>query len=335
MNAANRIRRAKVAHLFTIAELRPLTGLPVAEESTAAAEASAEAVAKVDGIYLQHPAHRRLFSQFDYLRALGRASPGPRRAMRLIAPSSAGKTAAIDEYIRIDGRRRDPEEGHMPVVSIKLDSACTTKRLITSCLDVFGDEYSDRSVETLLRKRLYNCFRSFRTELVFVDEVQHLNFRSSERWDPADALKRMLDDGMVSLVFSGAPEAMPLMKRNIQLANRMIAPGDIQPLDPDSAEDCATFARFVRKLDEAMVSRVVVSRSPGMGDPRVLRCLFVASGGFLGRVVNLVRAALDLAVRRRADTIELHDFSTAMIEWAVAQGISAYDPFGQGIPDAA
>ncbi len=324
--------KAKVTPTFSKQELTPSTGTPVEDFNLEAARSSAAKVAAFDDIYLQHEAHRRAFGSFDYLRELNR-TPGPKRAMRLIGPSSAGKSTAIAQYERIVARRSGVHEGVVPVLSIKLDRACTTKRLVTSILDAYGDEYSDSNVESVLRRRAYLCIQRFGTELIFVDEVQHLAYRSSERSDPTDALKRMLDDGVVSLVFAGDPSALPLMQRNIQLANRMIAPCDILPLVSNKPQDRAAMRSFAKRLDAAMVERGITSRPSGFDDPRILRCLFVVSDGLLGRVVNLVRIALDMSARRGAEFVEIHDLSRAVREWAVPQLIVKYDPFSQGILD--
>lgn len=327
-----RAPKAKIIATFTADELAPSNGSPVEDLSLPASRRTAKTVETYDGIYLQHPAHRRLFAQFDYLRELGLTTTGPKRALRVAGESGAGKTTAIEEYIKLDLARRTPIEGVLPVGAVKLDRACTTKRLMASCLEMYGDEYSDASVESVLRRRLYECVRRFGTELIFIDEVQHLALRSSSRSDPTDMLKRMLDDGVVPLVFTGNEDALPLMKRNIQLANRMIAPCDIARLDRRNPEDVATFRTFVRRLDEAMVERGLVRRSSDLADPRTLLCLFVVSKGLLGRVVNLVRAALEIATRRGADLVEPHDLSKATQTWAMPQAIIGYDPFSKGVP---
>lgn len=326
--------KARIQPTFTAQELAPSTGSPVEDFGIGSAHAVASKVAGLEDIYLQHPAHRKLFAQFDYLRELGRTGTGPKRAMRLIGPSSAGKSTAIDQYIRIDARRREACEGVVPVLAVSLDKACTTKRFVASILDQYGDEYSQAHVESTLRKRLYSCVERFGTELIFVDEVQHLNYRSSERSDPTDALKRILDDGVVPLVFAGDETALPLMRRNIQLANRMIAPGDLQPLSIGDPDHRAVFHSFVTRLDKELTERGITAEPSNLGDARTLRCLFIVSGGLLGRVVNLVRIALEISVRRKASSIEIHDLSKAVREWAIPQSITKYDPFSRGIPDA-
>jgi len=330
---ARRSPKAVMNPTFAAEELVHSTGSPIPMISQATAVATAAKVALFDGIYLQHPGHRKLFAQFDYLRELGRAGSGPKRGMRLIGPSSAGKSTALEQYERLDAKRHKQEDGHVPILRVALDRACTTKRFVTSILDRYGDEYSESSVESTLRKRMYACIERFRTELIFVDEVQHLNYRSSARSDPTDALKRILDDGVASLVFAGDETALPLMRRNIQLANRMIAPCDLMPLTT-AGQDPATFKSFVKRLDKAMVDRGVTKRSSGLDGDQHLRCLFVVSGGLLGRVVNLVRAALEISARREALFVEPCDLSGAVREWAIPQLIVKYDPFSMGIPDA-
>lgn len=329
---ARKSPKAKIIPTFTAKELLPSTGLPVEDFSLATARSSAAKITAFDQIYIEHPMHRRLFAQFDFLCEVGKA-PGPKRAMRMVGPSSAGKSTAIERYEQIVARRTPDSPGVVPVLSVKLDRACTTKRFVTSILDRYGDEYSENSVESTLRKRLYLCIERFQTVLIFVDEVQHLNHRSSERSDPSDALKRMLDDGVVSLVFAGDPTALSLLQRNIQLANRMIAPCDMMPLTFGDVEDHVIFRAFVTRLDSAMVERGITERLSGFDEERMLRCMFNVSQGLLGRVVNLVRMALDIAAHRHATIVEVHDLSKAVRTWAIPQKIVSYDPFCEGVPD--
>jgi len=327
-------RRAVIQPTFSSDELLPKNGFAIEDNSSTRNLEAAETVAAAMRIYLQHPAHKRLFGSFDYLRHLGRLSAGPKNAMRVLGGSSAGKSTAFEQYIAIDRKRSLPKEGSKPVIMVKLDRACTTKRLVASILDCYGDQYSESSVESVLRKRLYHCVEAFATDLIFVDEVQHLNYRSSERSDPTDTLKRMLDDGIVSLVFGGDESALQLMNRNIQLANRMIAPGDIHALRFDSADDRAIFRSFVKRLDEELVSIGALKQSSCLTDERTLQCMFVVSSGYLGRVANLVRQSLAIAVRRSAPAIEVHDLALATDRWAIEQKIVSYNPFTKGIPHA-
>lgn len=329
-----RQRRAVMHPTFSAEQLLPSAGRPVEDNGRERSIAAAAAVASSKQIYLQHPAHRSLFAQLDYLREVDRLSTGAKSAMRVIGASASGKSTGFDQYIEIDRRRSQPSPGHLPIFRVKLDRACTTKRLVASMLDCYGDEYSDSSVESTLRKRLYRCIEVFRTELIFVDEVQHLNFRSSERSDPTDTLKRMLDDGVVSLVFGGDESALPLMNRNIQLANRMIAPGDINALSIADEDDRRTFRSFASRLDQELVARGITARLSNLIDEVTLRCLFVVSSGYLGRVINLVRQAIAISVRRSAPIIEPHDLWLATERWAIQQKIVSYNPFSQGTLDA-
>ena len=318
---------------FSAEELKPSTGSPVEEFSPESAERVAGLVDRFNGIYLQHPAHKQLFARLDYLRGLGNVGRGPKLAIRCVGKSSAGKSTALTQYAAIVHQRAGGREAERPVLMVKLDRACTTKRLIAGCLDMYGDEYLETSVESTLRKRLYMCIRRFKTELVVIDEIQHLNFRTSERDDPTDMLKRMLDDAVVPLVFAGDETALPMLKRNIQLANRMIAPCDFRPLEKEDPNDAKTFRSFVQRLDQKMVELEITRGSSNLTDPRTLACLFAISSGLLGRVINLVRASLEVSARRGADFIELCDLSAGTRAWAIEQDIIAYNPFERGLPD--
>lgn len=321
----------EVIKTFTTAELKPSTGSAGREVTLARAQEIAYAIARLNGIYLQHPAHRDIFARIDYLRMLGKADNGPKAAVRVSGPSFAGKSTALKQYAGILEKRGEMTATKKTVVHVSLDRSCTTKRLIASCLEAFGDEYSDRAVESLLRKRLYLCIERFQTEVLFIDEVQHMDFRSSDRDDATDMLKRFLDDSVASLVLAGNEDARSFLRSNIQLANRMIAPADINPLDRHDRTQAGTFSTFVKRLDAQIVEAGLMLGPSNLAEERTLLCLHEVSRGLLGRVVGLVRAALEIALGRGATRIEPFDLAAATREWAVPLGIIPYDPFSKGV----
>ena len=225
------------------------------------------------------------------------------------------------------GRPQVGRHPAQPVVTVQVDNGCTNRRLWALVLEAHEDPPGKGTEETF-RARAYATMRRAGTEMLILDEVQHL-LRSPKARDVTDTIKRILDDGVVTLGLVGTEQARPLLTRNIQLSNRMLAPADINPLDHRLERDRRDFAAFVRQLDASIVSMDLMKEAGELDEANIVRCLFVISGGVVGVVVNLLRQALMHAVARGAERIEPYDLSQVTDAWAVATGVCAVNPFRQ------
>ncbi len=135
---------------------------------------------------------------------------------------------------------------------------------MSSILDYFGDSYSSQGTEQKLKMRVKACFQRFQTDLLIIDEAQHLNYRNSERSDVTDSLKRLLDDGVVPIVFLGTEEARDLFTRNVQLGGRLLPPCDLKPLDFRTPSDRGLLAGYTTLLDQAIVTKRILPEVGGL-----------------------------------------------------------------------
>lgn len=291
-------------------------------------EIMAGKIAAFQSIYIPYPPQLAFHERCAFLVELGRATRGrPQRGMRVLAPPGSGKTAAAEAFIRQFEAAYPPTENFVPIVHVPLDRATTTKKLMMSILDAFGDSYSSHGNEQVLKARAKLCFERFGTLLMIIDEVQHLNFRTSATNDATDTLKRLLDDGVVPIVFMGTEDALSMFTRNIQLSSRLIEPSDLSPLNWNSAAHRQLLASYIAALDAAMVHHRIVDEPAGPFDPRVVGCLHTVTNGVIGRVSRLFAVALDIALRRGAARIEVYDLSLAVDRWAIPNGITGHNPF--------
>jgi hypothetical protein len=314
---------------FSEEDLRPKTGFPEPRSGGDVFGALAAANAAYNGIYVHNPMHNRVFGGLDELRLLGLATRGQgQMALRCIAPSGSGKTTTVVAYQRLMAKTLNLAESQIPVLIVPLEHGTTVRSLWTAVLRALGDTMIKRSdTEETLRARAYKALVHFGVQLLVLDEVQHLDYSSNARTDPTDTLKRILDDGIIPLVFLGTEESSGMLKRNVQLANRMLPPCDIHRLDPQDQRDRQDFEGFLLRLDKAIVDRKLTREASNLAETRTAACLLEVSSGVIGRVVNLVRVAFGMSFRREAARIELCDLSTATENWAVAQGLAPHNPF--------
>lgn len=285
-------------------------------------------VAAFKTIFIEYPVHSEFHGACDYLIKLGRATRGQAQmGIRTLAPSGSGKTTAAEAFERMFEERYPRTESYVPIVLISLERATTAKKLMMSILDKFGDNYSANGNEQTLKKRVKACFERFGTELLMIDEVQHLNFRAGGKDDVTDSLKRLLDDGVVPIAFLGTDEAQDLFTRNLQLSGRLIAPCDFKALQIESERDRELLAGYATLLDRALYEKGILPRSSSLDDPWVLGCFFAVSGGVIGRVSRLVQAALEIALARDASRLEIEDLALAVDRWAIPNNFCEANPF--------
>ena len=306
----------------------PETGDVVEDTSSGANAKVAAAVATYKEIFLPYPRHVTFHSDCDYLRQLGLATKGgPQSGLRVLAPSGSGKSTAARMFIALLETRERSDPDVKPVVMVSLTSAATPKKLFSDILTEMGDGFADRGTEQTLRRRVIACFEQFQTQLLIIDEVQHLNFRSSAKNDVTDALKSLLDTGVVPIVFLGTEDAEAMFKRNLQLNGRLLPPCDFKPLRATVAEDAELFSGFWQRLDAEVVKRGLMRSASGLDGAEFLGALHKVTGGVVGTVSRLAKEAMTIAIRRSAERIELYDFVLATDRWAIPNSFCSTNPF--------
>lgn len=290
--------------------------------------AIAEKIAAFKRVFIPYPMHTKFHVELDYLQKLGRERIGlPQMGLRALGPSGSGKSTAALAYIAAVERLRPRTATFVPVVKVDLERGSTPKKLMMSILLAFGDLHAGHGNELALRSRVFACFERLGTELLIVDEFQHLNYRNGVKNDVTDTLKGMLDVGVVPMAFLGTEEAAPMFVRNLQLNGRLLPPCDFHPLNARRPEDQRLFATFVAKLEQVVVERGVLPELSTLAADDMLPGMFEVSDGVIGRVCRLFEAALVHALRRGADKLERADISWATEHWAMEQAFIDRNPF--------
>lgn len=287
-------------------------------------------IAAFKEVFIPYPIHMSLHVELDYLQKLGRQTVGqPQMGLRVLGPTGSGKTSAILAYIAAVERRRPRTATFVPVLKVDLERGSTPKKFMMSILQAYGDLHAGHGNELALKVRVFACLERFGTELLIVDEFQHLNYRNGVKNDVTDTLKGMLDAGVVPMAFLGTEEASPMFVRNLQLNGRLLPPCDLNPLSARRPEHQRLFATFVAKLERVVVDRSILPQMSDLASDNLLPGLFQVSGGVIGRVCRLFEAALVHALRRGADKLERIDISWATEHWAMEQAFINRNPFAE------
>lgn len=285
-------------------------------------------------IFIPHPKMKRLAQRFNEMRDMARATRGtPQKGLRVLGPSGAGKTSAVSAYIRDEEAKGVADPQSKPLLVASLSAATTTKGVYENILTALGDPFSGRGTENKLRERVNNYLRELRTEIVFIDEVQHLVGRAGYKtaWNVTEVLKRLLDDGVSSFVFLGTQEASVIFDRNAQLNNRLLKPEDITPILAADPEEFKTFQGFIGFFQKQMLDKGIVGHgSVDLFDSHILAALHEVSGGVLGVAVNLLAEAVSEACEDESEDLLLEHLGRAIDNWAIPFGFARENPLVWG-----
>lgn len=288
----------------------------------------ADKMARFKSVFFPYPPHVAIHDRCDYLQQLGVRTRGqPQMGLRVLAVTGSGKSTAAEAYMAQVETRRPRTSTFIPILKVNLERGTTPKKLMMSILDRFGDPYAPHGNELTLKRRVFACFERFGTELLIVDEIQHLNYRNGIKNDVTDTLKGMLDAGVVPMVFLGTEEAEGMFKRNLQLNGRLLPPCKLHPLSPESGSDRALFAGFVARLERVVVDQGILPEGSNFSEAGLLPGLFEVSAGVVGRVSRLFQIALERAIRREATLLEPSDIAWAVDAWAIEQDFAKRNPF--------
>lgn len=311
----------------------PTTGqiLPIIDEATD--EHCAKALERYAEIFIPYQRQTAIRSGINTLRLIcleKRGVPGvalPGRALSQV--SQAGKTKVLKAYA-LQMQTTPNSAGVVNpfrVIYFGLEVRLSVKMLCKSVLKLLGDPHYNHGNSDDVRDRLRIFMRERDVELLIIDEVQHLKGKSLDKADITDELKRLLDSGIVPVVFAGNDEAREFFTSNVQLSSRLGTPLELNPLTAKIKDDRKLFRQFCIDLDSAMVDAEVLSRSSNLGQPSILTGLLKSSGGHVGRVCRIVESALEIALRRHADFVEVVDLYEAVESYAIPQGYCSKNAF--------
>jgi hypothetical protein len=253
----------------------------------------------------------------------------PLPGLRLSQVSQAGKTKTFQRYrerLLAQSAATNGTPNPWQVLYLGLEVRITVKMMCQQLLRLLGDPFADRGNTDEVKLRVQEFMAEKGVELLIIDEVQHLARDSQDKVDVTDELKRFLDMGIVPVVMAGNEDSKRFFERNPQLASRLGTPLELRAVDPSNKSELRAFAEFCHEMDNQLVAKGVFQRLSGLASEYAIDALIKASAGHVGRVSRLIEAALEHAVSREAEFIELFDLACAIENFAIPQGYIRSNP---------
>jgi hypothetical protein len=284
----------------------------------------------LDAIWVDHPPQQAIVARICNLLESTRGIRGrPLPGLRLSEDNQAGKSGTLERCTAVLAEQRQ-RLGLAPnpyeLVVVGLDKKISLKSVYQDILLQLHDPNWADGTEKILRQRVSEFCIRLDVGAIAIDEVQHLRRDAGEVTDVTDAIKRLLDLGIVPLILVGDLDSRPFFERNKALAARLGVPLELTPLDYRRSREAVYFKAFCQKYDEALVHVGATKMVAGLGEPAMLKGLHAASGGHIGRVARILQEAVKHAAWRDAVTIDAFDLSHVVRSFAMPSWIS-HDPF--------
>ncbi|GIK96338.1 MAG: hypothetical protein BroJett029_05470 [Alphaproteobacteria bacterium] len=220
----------------------------------------------------------------------------------LMGPSGAGKTSIIRRFLRDFPAEDTPTGLVQRVLYVESPTRCATKPLAEAILAALEDPNPARGTEAEMVARIIKQLAGQRTELLIIDEVNHVVAQSrAATYESANFFKRLLNQTRCPILFAGLPEAFSLME-NEQLERRSRAVIRLEPYDWFKDGDCKTFRSIIRAFEQHFPPHIA---SCDLSARNTAARLHFASLGLMGLLHRLLRSALLLTDERRLGAISL------------------------------
>ncbi|MCG2664720.1 TniB family NTP-binding protein [Brevundimonas sp.] len=295
--------------------------------------------AKADAIVVEHPRLRMAHEQFEFLMEHGRRRPGQSKMGALmVAPTQSGKSTIISSWANLLNTPEMEERRQIPVLHVTLSANVTCKGLAINILEAFEDRgiatgaLSRGQTEAVLLARAQNHIRNAGVQLLILDEFQHVIHSESHRLvhSVGEFIKRMLITGCCPIVLSGIEDARRPFESNAQLRQRCLPPIELKPLRITDPADAALFTDFIETYAAELEHQGLVRDLKAIADNDLnMICLLDVSDGVLGVACNLIKDALQIAIKRGSQTVLVGDLEAAT-DRLIASGCCDHNAFRHG-----
>jgi hypothetical protein len=303
-------------------------------------------------MHIPHPRLTWAHKVYDNLREMKLRAPNkPQKCVCLFAPTQSGKSKTIETYIETKIVDELISEGLFPAhmdreeiarmqrraLHVTLEAAATPKSAASDILRVFDDPHASEGTATTLLARMYHYMRKHGTQILFLDEIQHLDHdkpRSSafaERTKVRNTLKTMLIRGLVPIVFVGVNEAEHMVLGEKQLAERCVSKINFKELRHDVPDELEIFLDYLGMLGIKLFQHGLMTEVSNLIEGNLPPVIHAVGSGKLGTASNLIAAACTIARERNSPRVSAEHVSAAIDEWAMPMGLIDYNPLTHGL----
>jgi len=267
----------------------------------------------------QYTEVRNLFVNTPYLRSILQEIDSCRQdsllggepdCMLITGYTGAGKTSLIQRYLDI---YPSVDKENKTVVSVLYTTLPENASPISASQQMLKDLndpfYCTSNNAVLLNNRLVTLLKNCETELIIIDEFQHMIERRSSKilFRAADWLKTLIVRSKVPVVMFGMPNSKHILEANSQLARRFILQRVLKPFRVIDEKEREFYLLFLSEVDKALPFK----KTSQLASKAMALPLYAFCRGNMGRLRKLINLATKIALLEDHLKIELTDFMKA------------------------
>lgn len=217
---------------------------------------------------------------------------GRPRSVRIIGHTGVGKTALINEMLKLHPRTTDRHGICVPVLHVEIPANPTEKTLLIEMLRALGDPVPTSGTRALMEIRLHTFLQHAQVQLIVVDEVQHFVVHAGRVTlnASADMFKSLINRARVPIALLGTRSARELFFMNSQLRSRIPLEFELRAFDWDVENQKAEFlAVFKAQFPLGF------NNDDFLFLPQVARRLWFATNGLLRPMRDLCQRLREIA----------------------------------------
>ena len=210
----------------------------------------------------------------------------------ITGPAGVGKTFTAERYCQRHQRSRTQEGATVPIIRSFIPSSATIKGVQTELLQALGDPHPEKGTRYAQEVRLLDLLDGCASELLILDEIQHLISRLTARilQDVADWVKLLMAKSRIPIVLMGMPEAQQVLQYDRQLARRFSSVYHMTPFSLRGEEQIVSYRKFLNAAQTHILGTDI-----GLAEENGVLRVHAATAGYPSEIIKLIREAAYLA----------------------------------------
>jgi hypothetical protein len=244
--------------------------------------------------------------------------------LAVVGESRTGKSRLLKEFYERHADARSRDGRSVPILRIRTPATATVGGFVEHALESIGDPSYYSGSNEQKTTRLRKLLKEAGTRVILVDEFQEFNDAANRKQTKlmTNWLKTLVENANVALFVAGLPSCLQTIDGNEQLAGRFQECLRMPRFDWLVADDRGQFMDILDAFAQSIGEHY---RLPKLDSDEMAFRFYCATGGLMGYLVKLLRAAVWNAIVDGRGAIKLEHFSVAYCEatWRHAD----IDPF--------
>lgn len=239
--------------------------------------------------------------------------------------SGSGKTTLVREFLIMTFPTPDEPGQERRAIRVEIPSSPTKKNLATAMLTALDDRFANARNHSAEYKftRIVTLLRNLKTEIVILDEAQHLvDYKRTSNYEAADWIKSLMNETEVMVVLVGLKRTQQLLWANEQLRRRFSASVDYDRFSWSTREGQQQFAQLINSIRTVLPVQTIDFTSSDL-----LHRLYHATYGLMDYLIKILDRAVWWVQSGRAEGIDREVLAQAFLDEIWADAPKQRNPF--------